>query len=684
MKRALTFGLTVLVGCSGQLFGGEKGSGPGGTGGPGSSPLPPGVTPTPSACLNKARPTGKATIRRLNRYEYNNTVRDLVGDTSAPASAFPADDFGGNFDNQGDVLSTAPLLVEKYAAAAEKLAASAVVSKGSSGGFDKTVAGKDLTGSTGQVAGSDYNLYSNGTVQTVISGMADGKHTFTVNARETPAGSERSEMVLSVDGKELSRVRVAQASKAYAVDVQLTAGNHTFVAEFTNDFYDMTTKADRNLLVESFRVTRPAAAGGGTGGVVLSCDPATGATCVDTILKNFGRKAFRRPLSDEELTQYKGVVATGAEGATATDGIRLAIEAMLLSPQFLFRAERNVGKGERALDDYELASRLSYFIWGTMPDDKLSALADSGGLRAAVATEVKRMQADPKASALVTQFAGSWLWSRSVDGKSPDTKLFPTVTADLKRNMREETEAFIRTFVQADRDITEILSSDDAYLNDALAKHYGAPVPGSNTITRVSPAPANRGGLLTQAGTLMVTSHPATNSPVLRGKFVLAQLLCQEPLPPPADVPSLVEPTTPTGTLRERLIAHQSKPVCKSCHKNMDPIGFALENFDPVGQWRTTEAGGFAVDASTKLWPDSPQEKAINGPKELAAALKDDGAFKHCMATQLFTYAVGRAPTEADVCTVVDLEERLKAKNHFGDLMMAVIESAPFAQKLGE
>ncbi len=674
MQRAVKIFFALLCGCSGQLVGNGSTVQP-------IQPRPIDGPPpmTKAECDGIARTASHVTVRRLNRFEYNSTIRDLIGETNNPAAGFPTDDFGGNFDNQGEVLSTAPVLVEKYAAAAEKLAQT-LVAKEQGAGFSRQVNGSALKGTVGEASGNSYNLFSNGTASTTLTGMPASRFTFTVKARETAAGAERAQMRLLVDSKVVLTASVESTAKDYPTTVDLSAGDHVFAAEFTNDFYDMTTMADRNLLLESFAVSAGGSGAAGPNNKLIVCDLKTGTACVDSILKGFGRKAFRRPLNDEELTQYRSVFTTGSDGgAGATAGLSLAVEAMLLSPSFLFRVEQNGSGGPRALDDFELATRLSYFIWGSMPDAELNQLADSGTLKSQLAAQATRMAKDPKATALVTQFAGSWLWSRTVDDVKPDTMLFPMMTPELKSSMRQETEAFVATFLSADRDVTEMLVSDDVYLNDALAKHYGLPAVGSTALQRVSPAPANRGGLLSQAGLLSVTSHPTKTSPVRRGKWVLAQLLCQEPPPPPPNVPSLEDKVVPTGTLREQLEEHRKNPACAGCHKSMDPIGFGMENFDPVGRWRTEDKGGFPIDASAMLGG-----QAFSGPRELGAVLKKETAFQHCMSKQLLSYAVGRAVNDNDACTVIDLDEQLKQKNHFSDLMLGVVSSQAFINQLGE
>ena len=626
---------------------------------PGEAPTVPVIPPPPApweppavdVCAATAADVGRVTIRRLNRFEYDSTVRDLLGDTTRPAQAFPADDFGHGYDNQSDVLSTAPLLVEKYDAAALKLAQTALAAEYRPG-FTQRLPASTLTASTGSASGAAWNLYSNGTLLGDVTVPTAGAYTFNVRAWESAAGPERAQMAFVVDGARQSTVSVAATAAApqtYSVQLTLTAGTHRVGAEFLNDYYQ--APDDRNLFVEWVELTRPASGSAGSTARILTCDPATGAACVRTILSTFGRKAWRRPLVSAEVDRLAALVALAqSEGDDVQQGLVLALQAVLLSPNFLFRVEADLSTTPRPLDDYELAARLSYFLWGSTPDAELSALADRAGLRAELEPQVRRMLSDPKAASLSSQFAGSWLWSRGVEEVSPDPTLFPAITPSLKAAMKAQTETWFQTFVQEDRSALELFTGTDSFLNDALATHYGVPSPGSTSLVRVAVVPETRRGLLGHGGLLTITSQPNRTSPVKRGKWVMSQLLCMEPPPPPANVEAFAEQTTPTGTLRQQFEAHRAKPECAGCHSMMDPIGFGLENYDAVGRYRTTDTGGFAIDSSGTLFDG----RTFNGPTELAATMSADPKFADCTARQLFTYALGRAPVSTDECTLED------------------------------
>lgn len=640
--------------------------------------------PEEDVCEPAKVDVGRVTIRRLNRFEYDSTVRDLLGDTTHPAQDFPNDDFGHGYDNQGDVLSTAPLLVEKYDAAAQKLVSTALAAEYRPG-FTQRLPATGMTASTGSAAGSAWNLYSNGTLLGDVTVTTAGSYTLNVRAYEQAAGPDRSQMRVLVDGvAQGATFNVAATSaspQTYTRQVTLTAGTHRIGAEFLNDYYQ--APDDRNLFIEYVEVTRPASGMAGTNARILICDPSGGATCVRSILTAFARKAWRRPVQSDELARLEALVTLAqTEGDGVQQGLELALQAVLLSPNFLFRVETDANTQARTLDDYELAARLSYFLWGSMPDDALAQLADDGTLHTQLPAQVRRMLDDPKSDALASQFGGSWLWSRMVPETSPDPMLFPMMTPALKAAMQEQTTATFRTYFREDRSALELLTGDDTFLNDALAAHYGVPLPGSTTLTRVRNLPPERRGLLGHGGVLTVTSQPNRTSPVKRGKWVMAQLLCMEPPPPPAMVDAFEPSTTmPTGSLRQQFEAHRSKPECAGCHAMMDPIGFGLESYDAVGRFRTTDTGGFPIDSSGKLYDG----RQFSGPVELSGVLAADPKLGECMAKQVFTYALGRAPLSTDRCTLKQMNDAFtQSGDRLPALITALITSDTFTHRRGE
>lgn len=684
MSRFLTAALTLaLVGCEGQLAAADWV--------PGMPVTPPETPTTPrpplpeevDVCEPARVDVGRVTIRRLNRFEYDSTVRDLLGDTTRPGQGFPADDFGHGFDNQGDVLSTAPLLVEKYDTAALKLVQTALGSEYRPA-FTERIPAAAMTATTGGASGQAWNLYSNGTIDGEVTVPTAGAYTLSVRAWEQAAGPDRSQMAFIVDGMAQGAVVNVAATQAapqtYSRQVTLTAGTHRIGARFLNDYYQ--APDDRNLFVEWAELSRPSQGTAGASARILVCDPATGAACVRQILETFGRKAWRRPLVDVELDRLTSLVSLAQQqGDDVQQGLTLALHAVLLSPNFLFRVEEDLTTMPRPLSDHELAARLSYFLWGSTPDAQLSQRADEGTLRANLDTEVKRMLADPKADALATQFGGSWLWSRAVDEANPDPTLFPGFTDSLKTAMKAQTAQYFGTFFREDRSALELLTGDDTFLNDELATHYGLPLPGSNSLTRVQGLPAFRRGVLGHGSVLTVTSQPARTSPVKRGKWVLSQLLCMEPPPPPPEVEAFAVEANPTGTLREQFEAHRANPECAGCHRMLDPPGFGLENYDAVGKYRTSDRGGFAIDSSGEFFDG----RTFDGPEELGHLLAADPKFADCMARQVFTYALGRAPVRTDECTVKQMADSLSQNGYrLPTLITTLVTSDTFTQRRGE
>jgi hypothetical protein len=686
MVRWLVFGV-VFVGCEGALEGG-LGAGPSGgprvgaDEGPGAAPI--------AACAPPSQlDPGRVTLRRLNRVEYDNTVRDLLDDATRPARAFPADDFGHGFDTVADVLSTAPVLVEQYERAARALA-EAVVEREASPGQTTRVQAEDCVKSTGAPLGAYWNLYTNGSVSSMVSFTSTARYTLRVQAAQTQAGAEAATMVLSLDGRVLGTFSVTGTEAApatYTASADVTAGPHRVTVEFTNDFYERPN--DRNLLVDWFEVQRPAAAGAPASAKVMVCDPVTGGGgCVRTILSRFGRRAWRRPLTTAEVDRLANVVTLAqAEGEPVSAALAMALTAQLLSPHFLYRVELDPDPASLAphpLTDHELAARLSYFLWASTPDEALARVADDGTLSqpAQLSAQVQRMLGDAKARSLVTRFAGQWLWTNQVEDAVPSTSVYANVTAATKTAMRLETEAVVEHFFTRDESVLGLLGGDFTFLNDALADHYGLARPGTATLQRVAVPPSSeRGSVLGHAGLLTVTSLPTRTSPVKRGAWVLSTLLCPEPPAPPPGVEGLPPPDLANATLRQRVEAHRANPACAGCHALMDPIGFGLERFDGVGRARATDTGGAPLDVAGVL----PDGRAFSGPRELAALLKADPRVPHCLTEKLFTYGLGRAPARDEQCQVDAITSRFAAGGHrFSALVQAIVSSPSFTHRRGE
>jgi hypothetical protein len=427
---------------------------------------------------------------------------------------------------------------------------------------------------------------------------------------------------------------------------------------------------------------------------IVTCDPTVGADpkpCVLQILKGFATRAYRRPVTDDELTGYVGLLDVAkAQMGTVDDGLRLGLRAVLLSPHFLFRVELDPNPASpdlHPISDYELASRVSYSVWSSMPDAALLVAAANGTLHdpATLAAQVSRMLQDPKSHAITTDFIGQWLNLRALPSDAVDPMDFPTFDEALRTSMETETNLFFDDFLRQSSPATDILTANFTYLNNRLATHYGIPGPTGSDFMRVSLDGTPRRGILMQGSVLTVTSYPNRTSPVARGVWVLSRMLCSQPSPPPPNVPKL--PETPPGampdqTMRERLAAHRTQPQCGACHNTIDPIGLGLEDFDGIGRYRTMDAGK-TIDSSGML----PDGTKFAGAAELADILKQPArGFQTCMTHEMLTYMVGRgfedAMGQAWTQQISDLATA--DGSSFGAIVTNIVKSAPFTQRRGE
>ena len=640
----------------------------------------------PDLVEEKEIDVARVTIHRLNRAEYNNTVRDLLGDTTAPADNFPDDDFGYGFNNIADVLSVSPLHVEMYAQTAEALIAEAV----GGGPVNSEIARyeAEVVGSTvGAESGDTWNLYSNGSIETVHNFAVDGEYTFRVSMRQQQAGPDDAISNIVLNGVSLSTVTVVQtALTVFEVTADVTAGAHSVGVTFENDYYDPDIPADRNLYVDWFEVEGPLNAMGEPSeqrAQILTCEDDTPA-CTAEIISAFGLRAWRRPLTDEEVTRLGQFVDLAkAESLGWEDGIKLALEAMLVSPNFIYRVETDPDLDDPAphpLTDYEMASRMSYFLWSTMPDQELFDLAAAGSLQdeAVLRAQVTRMLDDPRASALVDNFATQWLFIDVINDVDPDYTLYADFDEDLRQAMRAETRLFFENLLSANAPIKDLLLADYSFVNDRLASHYGLTAPGSTDLTRTS-LPANRRGLLGHGGLLTSLSFPTRTSPVKRGAWVLGNMLCSEPPPPPPGVENLpVETAEPGTTLREQMEAHSTDPACSGCHSLMDPIGFGMEDFDAIGGFRDMDNGS-PLDSSGTL----PDGSNFDGAVELAGILAEDPKYAECVAEKLLTYGLGRGLEPYDDPQLELLLEEAGEDFGFRDLITEVVLSPAFRMRRG-
>jgi hypothetical protein len=593
---------------------------------------------------------GRVTLHRLNRAEYDNTIRDLFwGLDIAPAENFPADDHSFGFDNIADVLSVTPLLFDLYEHAVDGVL-DAVFTAEIAGETTRAEAETGV-GSQGQAIDGAWLLTSTGEVTLPFEVAEAGEFTVRIRAWEQAAGPDAAQMELLVDGVSQGLVSVTATEAApeiYEFTVDLAAGTRSIAAGFTNDYYDEPAAADRNLAVDWIEIERPGTTDPGATDIkanLLVCDPVVGneAACTRTVLEAFVPRAWRRPATPDEIDGLVDLAESARlDGDDWESSIRHACKAVLLSPHFVFRVEIDEpgATDVHPVGDYELASRLSYFLWSSMPDDALFEAAASGELHdpAVLEAQVIRMIADPRAEALMANFAGQWLYIRAVvPDIVKDALLFPGYDAELNASMRTEMELFFQTFVTERRSLRELLTADSTFVDARLATHYGLPAPQGPGFAEVSLEGSKRRGLMTMAGLMTVLSHPDTTSPVKRGKWVLEQLLCTPPAPPPPGVEADPATPSPDASVREQLEEHRSNPSCAGCHNLIDPLGLGLEHYDPIGAYRAND-GGKPVDASGNM----PDGSTFTDALDMVDLLSEREDFTRCTVKHAATYALGR------------------------------------------
>ncbi len=647
---------------------------------------------------------GRVTLRRLNREEYSNTIRDLIGADLRPAESFPSDDVGYGFDNIGDVLSISPLLMEKYIGAAEKVSQAAIRLPNEQDtvvhyGPEQMV---DFFGSS-QVSTKTRILMANGEMGVDYQFTKPGEYLVRVQAYQQRLGNDPARMSVRVDGNEVKLYEVKSSENSpgtFEVKATVQPGKRRVSVAFTNEYFlpNMRNEPGRRryLAIAGMDVVGPVGEKKTlppTHRKIIftlpeNDTPEARLACARKIMSEFARKAYRRPVSKDEVDRLVRYVDIAAKkGDPFERGIQLAVQTVLVSPNFLFRVEADPPAGAagagRPLNGFELVSRLSYFLWSSMPDDELFALAASGKINDPAVREqqIRRMLKSPKAHALVENFASQWLTLRNVSNANPDPMRFPMFNDNLRAAMRTETEMFFASIVKDDRSILDFLDGKFTFVNEPLAKLYGINGITGNQFQRVSLAGTPRAGLLTQASILTVTSNPTRTSPVKRGKWVLENLLGTPPPPPPPNVPELKERTELTGTLRQQMEQHRKDPNCATCHARLDQLGFGLENFDAVGAWRTKD-GNSAVDASGVL----PGGQKFSGPTELIAILKSKKVqFARCLAEKTLTYALGRGLESYDKCAIDDIVKKLTKRDfRYSALISAVVDSEPFRMRRSE
>ena len=676
--------------------------------------MPPAGIPRPSAdqmraltdfvqgALDAAKPDpGRVTAHRLNRNEYSNTIRDLLGVDFRAEKYFPIDDSGDGFDNIGEILTVSPVLLERYMTAAERISTWAL--------------------STALPPKPVEAMYHNRDkkIRRVDRSTIEAEHRVEYAAEyviriglpgERPKVDEKDAAPVTLgfwmDGKLLHSMPVETKPSGLVyfdpyseeeMRLYLPEGDHVFRAGFIGDPFAATlTNQDaynrkKNKFLDSilFIGPYPSTVQKESRKKILVCDPQSGPACTERILSTLARRAYRRPVTIREVAALRRFFDMAvADGQSAEQGLQLAIQAMLVSPNFLFRIEHDANpvdaSAAHAVSEVELASRLSYFLWSSMPDDELLGLAEAGRLRqpGVLTAQVNRMLADPRSAAFAANFAGQWLETRNLDAVRPDPQKFPEWNPELRDAMKTETAMFFDSVLRENRPIGEFLSANYTFLNDVLARHYGiAGVTGSE-FRRVELNTPQRGGVLSHASVLTVSSYPSRTSPVIRGKYILQNILGAPPPPPPPDVPALDEAAVGAiMSMREQLNMHRSNAVCASCHSRMDPLGFGLENYDATGKWRDMD-GKFPVDASGTL----PNGQTFSTPAEMRTILKSLlPDFSRTLTSKMLTYALGRGLQAYDGRTVDNINQELARDGYrFQTLIHQVVDSLPFQSRRGE
>jgi mono/diheme cytochrome c family protein len=640
---------------------------------------------------------GRVTARRLNRAEYTNTIRDLLAVDFRADRNFPTDDSGEGFDNIGDVLTVSPVLMEKYLSAAGRIAERAIA-----------------TGTLPKPVEIEYSLrFKN--LRRVDPSNVEATHRFDFDAdyelRIGLPGQRAKDappvmLGLWVDGTLAHSMPIETKPSGLVyfnplseerIRVAIPEGDHTLRLGFIDDpFVKTLAKEDIykdtvNKWIGSVTIVGPFASAGEKPSRkrILVCDPATGPRCVDRILTTLARRAYRRPVTGAEIAALRQFVDLAkGEGQTVEQGLALAIQAMLVSPHFLFHIERDLYPNDPSrmhrISDVELASRLSYFLWNSMPDEELLSLAERRRLSvpAVLDAQVTRMLADPKASAMAENFAGQWLEIRNLDTIKPDPQKFPAWTPELREAMKTETRMFFDAILRGNRPIGEFIDARYTFLNELLANHYGIDGVTGPEFRRVDLTTSERGGVLSHGSVLAVSSYPTRTSVVIRGKYILQNILGTPPAPPPADVPPLNEEAVGTAaSLRKQMEVHRSNAICASCHSRMDPLGFALENYDAIGKWRTSD-GGYPIDSSGVL----PGGKKFSSPAEMRQILHARVPDVTRMLTEkLLVYSLGRGLQRYDRPVVNEITRRVAASGYgFQTLVREVVKSLPFQSRRAE
>jgi len=639
---------------------------------------------------------GRVTAHRLNRTEYNNAVRDLLAVDFTPADDFPADDAGYGFDNIADVLSLPPLLMEKYLSAAGKVSRQALGLVKVSPALDKYTT--DRRRSQRVRISDDLPFGTRGGLIVKHRFPADGDYLMRIRLSGQFDKSIPAPLLdLRLDGVRLklfetpiSMEEEEEEKRRFELRVPVTAGRHEVAVTFLEETWKTEDVAPKLLNVDFVEIGGPFNPKPNLNSPsrqrIFTCREQTEA-CAQTILSGLARKAYRRQITITENAALMRFFRMGRQdGGTFDAGVQLALKSMLVSPNFLFRMEQAglpAKVGEMSVErvtDLDLASRLSFFLWSSLPDNELLTLATQKKLRepAVLRAQVKRMLADSKSRALVSNFAGQWLHLRNLSQIKPDPDKFPEFDPELRESLGRETELFFEAVMREDRSVVDFLDGPFSYLNERLAKYYGIKGVEGSRFRRVALTGDQRSGVLTQGSILTVSSYPTRTSPVIRGKWILENFLAAPPPPPPPNVPELkTEEIGATASMRQQLEQHRANPACASCHARMDVIGFSLENYDAIGRWRTQD-GKFPIDASGTL-----NGVQLNGPADLKALLRSrQDEFIGCLTEKLLTYGLGRGLERADKPVVRSISRNLARDDYrFSSLVMGIVESLPFQMR---
>ena len=636
---------------------------------------------------------GAPGLHRLNRTEYANAIRDLLDLEVDTSTLLPADDSSEGFDNVADALAISPALLERYVGAAEKISRLAVGDPLTTASTATYRVPSDLS-QTEHIEG--LPLGTRGGIVVRHTFPLDAEYTFKVRARAAAiglggAGFQDEDLEVTLNGE---RVKLVKAAPSVDFKLTVKAGPQTigvaFVRKAPPGADDLWQIFANNSGVQSIALVGPVNATGPgdtpSRRKIFACRPTAQAdetTCAKNIVSTLARRAYRQPVADADLETLLSFYQSGRNRGDFDTGIQQALARILVSPHFVFRFEHDPATvapgGIYRLSDVELASRLSFFLWSSIPDDELLNLATKGKLHdpQVLEQQTRRMLRDPRSESLATNFGGQWLYLRELKNQRPESKEF---NENLRQSFRRETELFLGSIINEDRNILDLLNADYTFVDERLARHYGIPRIHGSQFRRVT-VPDERRGLLGQGSILLVTSVANRTSPVSRGKWILENLLgTAAPLPPP-NVPPLKEnvgQVQPTS-VRQRMEEHRTNPVCAACHKIMDPIGFSLENFDLIGKWRTTD-GGTPIDATGSLVDGT----RLDGPSTLREALLNrSDRFVSTLTEKLMTYALGRGLKYYDMPAVRAVtREAANNDNRFSSLVLGIVKSEPFQMRM--